>query len=151
MRIKKRVSKKALSPIIATILLIAMVVVIGVLIFLWFQGMQKEALTKFEGRNIKQVCADVNFEVDYSGGNLNILNKGNVPINDFDIQVIKSEGSYETITLGEGVGLGGSISTPKAFEGDKIVVSPVLVGKTSTGEMKSYSCDSEKYGKTLDI
>jgi len=44
--------KKGLSPVIATMLLIAIVVVIGLIIFLWFRGMTEEAITKFDGTNI---------------------------------------------------------------------------------------------------
>lgn len=152
MNLKKRMTNKGLSPIIATILLIAMVVVIGVLIFLWFKGMQKEALTKFEGRNIEQVCGEVNFDVDYVEGKLSILNKGNVPISDFNIQAISEDGAYETSVLGESLGTGGSISKDISFsDSNKLTISPILAGNTEQGDIKGYSCDADKYGKTLNI
>jgi len=44
--------KKGVSPVIATVLLIAMVVVIALIIFLWFRGLTKEAITKFDVRNL---------------------------------------------------------------------------------------------------
>ena len=48
--------KRGVSPVIAVILLIALVVVIGVIIFFWFKSMTQEAVVKFENENIKVVC-----------------------------------------------------------------------------------------------
>ncbi len=78
--------KRGISPVIATVLLIAMVVVIGLIVFLWFRGMIEEEGTKF-GKNVKLVCDDVNFEASYSGGVLSILNIGNTPIYKMKIKI----------------------------------------------------------------
>jgi len=78
----KKVTKNnnGLSPVIATVLLIAMVVVIALLVFLWMRSLAQESITKFEGENINLVCQNVKFEADYSGGVLTIRNTGTVPI-----------------------------------------------------------------------
>ncbi|MFW6310660.1 MAG: archaellin/type IV pilin N-terminal domain-containing protein [Nanoarchaeota archaeon] len=156
-------TKKGLSPLIATILLIAMVIVIGTLIFLWFKGMQKEALTKFDGKNIERVCEDVNFNVDYVSGTLSIINKGNIPIQDFEIKEVSSDGSYSTKKISDfynedegeewtGLGVGGSDEKEISFTGsDKLIISPILIGETDQEEKKEYSCDVDKFGKTLNI
>src|SRR3989344_4073857 len=77
-------SKRSVSPVIATILLIALVIIIALIVFQWMKGFTKEAITKFDGTNIELVCNDVQFEASYSNGNLVISNIGNVPIYDFN-------------------------------------------------------------------
>ena len=46
MNIAKR--KKGLSPVIATVLLIGIVIALALIIFLWFRGTMKPAITKFD-------------------------------------------------------------------------------------------------------
>ncbi|MBA7655694.1 hypothetical protein ES703_63602 [subsurface metagenome] len=145
-------NKRGISPVIATVLLIAMVVVIGLIVFLWFRGMIEEEATKFE-KNIKLNCPDVNFDASYSGGFLSILNSGNVPIYKMKVKIFK-EGSHETKDLnvlsgnwpGLGLNKGGTFSDIiSEIEGaDKIILIPVLMG-SSREEKKSYVCE-EQYG-----
>ena len=137
--------KRGLSPIIATMLLIAIVVVMGLIIFLWLKGINEEAITKFDNSNIKLVCEEVNFEADYSNNNLYILNTGNVPIYKMDIKKI-GEGIHttETITNGwpitglrQGETYSGYINTTDAI---KLIAIPVLIGKSEKGD-SSYTCE----------
>ena len=95
----KKKRKKAISPVIATVLLVAMVIVIGLIIFSWAKGFQEEAVTKFGGENIELTCEKVTFEADYSGGTLFLSNLGNVPIFQIKAKIYK-DGSHETKDLG---------------------------------------------------
>ena len=63
------IKKRGVSPVIATVLLISMVVIIGIIIFLWFRGMVGETVTKF-GKNIELACEDVVFDASYSTSTL---------------------------------------------------------------------------------
>jgi flagellin-like protein len=54
--LKKMRNNKGVSPIVATVLLIAMVVVIALILFLWFRNMVKEEVVKFEEENIEMTC-----------------------------------------------------------------------------------------------
>ena len=74
-------SKRGISPIIATVLLIVITIVLFLLIFMWLRGFQKEALTK-QGSPIETVCLEVNFDatVDSNTNTLQIINTGDVPI-----------------------------------------------------------------------
>ena len=153
--------KKGISPVIATVLLIAMVVVIALIVFLWFRGLTEEAITKFGGKNVKLICSDVSFDASYLTGILSLSNTGNVPI--FGIKVkISSRGSFETMDLRdfEGVDwpkvglpqggvLSGDISSIGVSAGDEITLIPVLRGKAKKGE-KTYVC-GEQYGKEILI
>ncbi|GAG16261.1 unnamed protein product, partial [marine sediment metagenome] len=98
---------KAISPVIATVLLVAIVVVIGLIIFMWFKGLSEETITKFGKKNIKLVCNDVKFDASYSSGTgtLSISNTGTVPIIDFQIKKSVA-GGYSSVRLSEIGGAG---------------------------------------------
>lgn len=142
-------NKKGISPVIATMLLVAIVIVIGLIVFLWFRGITEEAVTKFGGTNVKLICEDVSFEADYDGGFIYISNSGNIPI--FEIQAkIIGEGTHSTETLIDGwpeLGLnqGGTYAGPTPGVGEKIILIPVLMGKTDKGATEKHVCQ-ERHG-----
>ena len=145
---------RGISPVIATVLLIAMVVVIGLIVFLWFRGMVVEEAIKFE-KNIKLNCPDVNFEASYSGEVLSILNRGNVGIYKMKLKIFR-EGSYETEDLSNwpelGLGQGGTFLADIGDEvegASKIVLIPVLMGSSGEGK-KTYICE-DQYGYEIII
>jgi flagellin-like protein len=76
-------NKRGVSPVIATVLLIGIVIVIGLIIFLWLRGLTQEAVFKFD-QNIELTCNDVKFSSSYSSGTLTISNTGNVAIYDIE-------------------------------------------------------------------
>jgi len=159
MRKKPKRGKRGVSPVVATVLLVAMVLVIGLIIFLWFRGLTEEAVTKFGGTNIKLVCNDVEFASSYSSGILAISNIGNVPI--FGMKVkISSEGSHETRDL-EGdlsnnwpvVGLrqggifaSGDLSS-EFYNANEVLLIPVLIGSSEKGD-QTHVCE-EQYGQEI--
>ena len=145
--------KKGLSPVIATVLLISIVIVIGLIVFLWFRGMTEEAITKFDGTNVKLVCEEVGFEADYDSGYLYISNLKDIPIYKIKVKISK-DGEYSTTLLEENwpesgllqaQGYSGTLEDVSA--GDKILLIPVLIGETSDGEA-AYTCD-DRHGIEL--
>ncbi len=156
-KMRKKLNKKGVSPVIATVLLIAMVIIIGLIVFFWFRGLTKEAITKFGGVNIELVCQDIQFQAAYSStvGKLSISNIGNVPIYDMKLK-ISEEGKHKTVDLKEidtswplvGLRPGKSFLSQDlslTFGGaQKIIVIPVLVGSSTKGE-QTYVCE-ERYG-----
>ena len=153
----KRKEARGLSPVIATVLLIAIVVIIALIVFLWIRGMTQEAVTKFGGKNIQLVCEEVYFEASYYQDNLYISNSGNVPIFGMNIKEIR-DGTYVTKDLREasedwpevGLGQGGVFSDYIPFNGNEIVLIPVLIGESSSGK-KTYVCDEKQYGYSINI
>jgi len=151
--------KKGISPVIATILLISIVVIIALIIFLWLRGMTEETITKFGGENVKLVCGKVMFETSYSDGTLYIKNTGNVPIFKMNMQIDKGS-SYSTLTfntaedrwpevgLNQGDGLSIAIGS-RVENGDEILIIPILAGSSKEGE-KTHACE-EVYGERLLI
>lgn len=150
--------KKGLSPVIATVLLISIVIVIGLIVFLWFRGMTEEAITKFDGTNVKLVCEEVSFEADYESGYLYISNLKDIPIyrikvkiskdGEYSTEILQSEnegGTWPKSGLLQAQGYSGNLEDVSA--GDKILLIPVLIGETSDGEA-AYTCD-DRHGIEL--
>ena len=75
--------QKALSPIIATVLLIAIVLVLALIIFLWMRGFIEEVVEKEVGgvkKSVDKFCADVSFVADIKTGSIIMSNEGNIPL-----------------------------------------------------------------------
>ena len=144
---------RGLSPVIATMLLVAMVVIIGIIIFLWLRGINDEAITKFDGTNIKLVCEEVQFDASYTSPDVYVLNTGNVPIYKMKAKTFNnSQGSHTTEELtgtppnewpAYGLSQGGAFSGRVGIA-DKIILVPVLIGHSEKGDL-AYTCD-ERHG-----
>jgi len=144
------IKKKGVSPVIATVLLIAMVVVIGLIVFLWFRGLNEDAITKL-GKNVELVCGDVAFSADYNSGTLSIVNDGNVNIFNMNVKV-SGAGSHETKDLSvdydgwpaTGLNQGEAISMSADFsDADEITLIPVLAGKSEKGD-RAFVCEERE-------
>lgn len=125
--------KRAISPIIATVLLIAIAVALFLTIFFWLKGFQKESIIK-RGTSIENVCPNVKFEVRKVGATLQILNMGDVTIQKFKIS-----GSGETsgpILPGE------IINKTVSCTGATLKIVPILRGRTSKG-YQDYPCEAQ--------
>lgn len=155
-------NKRGVSPVIATVLLIGIVVALALIVFLWFRSFTQEAVTKFGGENIQLICSDVQFDAGYSaGGELDLSNTGNVPIYSFSLKTIGSQGSYQTTDLSQifgnwpktglnqGAPFSGNIGSLTSGA-NQIVVDPILRGTTSSGQEESFTC-ADQYGKTISL
>lgn len=148
-------NKRGLSPVIATMLLISIVIVIGLIIFLWLRGVNEEAITKFDGTNIKLICEEVGFEASYADGLIYIVNVGNVPIYQIKVKLV-GEGSHTTETieqdwpalgLTQGAAFSGTVTN--ILSANKILLIPVLIGKSEKGDLP-YTCE-ERQGYEIII
>ncbi len=151
--------KRGISPVIATVLLIAMVLVIGLIVFMWLRGLTQEAVTKFEGENIELACDDVQFSASYSEGFLFISNTGNIPIYEINLKILR-EGSHETKNLKDvsinwpdlGLNQGGTFSgdiSSEVSDTNEIILIPILLGRSGEGE-RTFTCD-EQFGYNIII
>lgn len=150
--------KKGLSPVIATVLLVGLVVVSGLIIFTWFRGLTQEAVTKFD-QNIQLVCNDVSFDARYYGADetLAISNVGNVPIFGFKVKISDASG-FETTDITEyanwpegGLNQGGAAAVNLGSVSGDIILVPVLVGTSQKGAQASFTCDERLYGQQIAI
>jgi flagellin-like protein len=147
-------NKRALSPVVATVLLISLVLILAVIIFLWARAFLPEQLDK--NGPIQDRCAEVNFVAEYSGSDVVILNQGNIPIHGVKIGIKKGlslefiEGDF-TAAPSVKAGETGTFSISGADPtGGQLVVVPILLGRASSGELKAFVCDTD-YGQTIDV
>jgi flagellin-like protein len=150
----KEVKKRGVSPVIATVLLIALVIIIALIIFLFMRNIGEENIMKFGDESIKLACQQkVDFDASYSNGLLAISNLGEAPIFNMNIKFSQG-GNYETKELksfsewpSSGLNQGGVVSVDISSDisstgAEKITLIPILVGKTKEGAKKSYTCEA---------
>lgn len=148
--------KKGVSPVIATVLLIGMVVVVGLIVFVWVGSLTQEAITKFGGENIELACDDVSFDAGYFGGELAVSNSGTVPLYSLMVKIVET-GSFRTESIRDlsdwpiyGIDQGGAFSgNLNLGNSNEVVLIPVLIGNSDSG-MKSFTCD-ESNGVTVQV
>lgn len=146
--------KRGVSPVIATVLLIGMVIALALIIFLWMRTFTKEVITKFDGENVELVCDRIEIQASYSANQLSVSNIGNVPIYDLKIKE-SSAGGYSTQSLRDisdqwekyGLNPGGAFSDSVSLYGDLTLV-PVLIGNSDKGK-RVFACDEERNGYQL--
>ena len=154
--------KKGFSQIISTVLLITFVIVIAATIMIWSKGTAERitggAIT-LQGKNIALTCNDIIFESSYTGGKLYLTNPGNILIYGIKFKTYLNDESFVTQNikdlsqnwpkdgLKEGRTFSDNINFNTGFSSkvNKVVLIPVLLGKTSNGEEKEYICERESY------
>ena len=129
---KRGDNKRGLSPVIASVLMIMLVMVMAAMIFLWARGFITEQIEKF-GKPVEDLCESVDFRVEQVGNELEILNRGNVDIWHLDIKMFK-DGDSEISKFDFKVDSGKAVKkaiTLKMEDGsvpEKIIIYPALVG-----------------------
>ncbi len=161
------IKKRGLSPVIATTLLILIAVILAILILLWIRSFIGEKAEKDLGGGAEAVenfCNDVRFDGNArieSAGNIKIeiVNEGNVPIRGIQVKkkglgFVSKVGTYEYTQAPEALVTGESYGFDigsAAKSGDKLVISPILLGKVSgSEETKKYVCD-EEFGIVVEV
>jgi flagellin-like protein len=149
--------KRGVSPVIATIILIAIVIILAIIIFLWARGFVAEKAQKF-GRAVDFSCQDVNFEAGIaqipscSSYNLDIVNRGDVPIYGFEVKDISNPGDVllkstltRTITVGQSTTDcldAGGIEIDGISTADKLLVVPIILGESDSGKVAHTCADN---------
>jgi len=134
--------KRGVSPIIATVLLITIVVLLATIIFWWAKGFFGERLEKF-GKPADQACQDVKFSAQKFSGGIDIINKGNIPINGVSLKkFLTGKSSIESFEFIQGIPAGKTTSVNTSISYDKIIVIPAILVSSSGGN-KIYTCNEE--------
>jgi len=157
-----KINKKGLSPVITTVLLIALVAVLAIIVLLWARKFLPESIMK-DGRNIERVCEDVAFEASLKSSigdpkEILVSNNGNIPIYAFEA-LLYSEGETNSqeliptnITSGEEInlvqGASGNMSI-NVGSSTKIKLTPILIGNVGEAE-KKYTCTNHP-GKEITL
>ncbi len=149
---EKGVNKRGLSPVIASVLMILLVLVLAVIIFLWARGFISEQIEKF-GKPVGDSCSAINFDVQRVGNDLEVINRGNVNIHHLDIKLFEG-GNSEIKRFNIPIDAGKTARAPVVLtmkDGsvpDKIIVYPALIGNVKgKNSNKVFTCIDA--GKTL--
>ncbi|MGB9707965.1 MAG: archaellin/type IV pilin N-terminal domain-containing protein [Candidatus Pacearchaeota archaeon] len=134
-------NKRAISPVIATVLLIVVAIALFLLIFFWIRGFQKEAVLKY-GTPVETVCSNVRYEGSYTAGTLQVTNTGSVVISKVSV----------FITSGSSTKLAGNLTniqpaSSSTYTGGsgctKIKLVPYLLGQTKSGAYREVPCNNQ--------
>lgn len=131
-------TKKGISPVIATVLLIVVALALFLLIFFWLRGFQKEAILKY-GTPVETVCMGLNYDVVYSAGILQVKNTGSTTIYKATVFV---GGSLNT-TINQMMPASTGQASITCVSGKNIKVIPYLLGTTKSGTNKEYACTNQ--------
>ena len=135
-------NKKAISPVIATVLLIAIVIILILLVYLWGKGFIGEAIEK-KGMPVEQACGEVDLDLNYVGSDLQITNRGNIPVYKFELR--KKSGSSIDVEKEEGgLQVGRTILIESVGGYDEIEVVPIILGEGETSK-KAYTCEEDSF------
>lgn len=149
--------KRGLSPVIATVLLVALALVLALIIFLWARTFIGELVEK-SGSRIENSCEAVDFlaEAFESDGSISIENTGSIPLFGMEIREKKLIGGdvRDVAKFNNIITAGGTVILPNIIPsdlkaGDKIILVPILLGETDT-ELKAHTCDKD-FGLTVEI
>jgi len=153
----RKVGKRAVSPVIATVLLISLSLVLASYLFIWARSFIVEKI-EVNGQPVEVACKEVMYEVEgiYNSQNKNvslqIVNRGNVDISWFDIRFIKEGDKFiERYNLSAVVGDSSEIIIISVMEGvTDLVMYPVIEGHILNKKItKPIRC--EYSGKSLRL
>lgn len=152
-------SKRGLSPVIASVLLILLVIVLASFIFLWARGFISEQIEKF-GQPIETLCDSISFDAQIVQGSagadaLNVLNTGNTDLYQLDVRMTKGgetivatfkfEIPIGTVTKGDIY-----LRMKDGSRPEKIELYPAIIGTVRGKESKKIFTCIDK-GKILDL
>ena len=149
----KKVGKKGISPVIATVLLISIALILALIIFLWAKSVVSEKIEKFE-EPIENACEKVKFRAEIIDGEMHIENIGNVALYGVEVREKSSGTIKESLSFTKIGSCGSTITVGQTcdFEDDKlrslkdikVIIVPVILGETNSNK-KAFICDTN-YG-----
>ncbi len=154
MNLKERFDKRGISPVIATVLLIALTIVLAGIVFLWARGFVSEQIEK-SGKSVDVLCNEVVFEVSRSSvasDQFDMANRGDVNIFSLDVKQIYSNGNsvVKPFAVNLDVGKAESVSLPLDNSPQKLIIYPTLLGTVKGKSLnKPYVCIDQ--GKAITL
>ncbi|NCN99034.1 hypothetical protein GW923_02535 [Candidatus Pacearchaeota archaeon] len=155
-----RGERKGLSPVVATVLLISIVIVLALIIFLWAKGFVSEKNLKFQ-KAIELSCDDVDFVADYVANSnycdgddeIGIVNQADVPIYGIIVKEIgpgrvNANDIFPDSTLNQGESRRICLE-PISGNTEGLLVVPVLLGQSGSTR-KTHDCD-DSYGFVIPL
>lgn len=150
---KIQANKKALSPIITTILLVLLAIILAIIILLWARGFIAEKISKFDPvqnqeRPIQEVCRRADVQGYYViPSTIYVTNIGSIPIYRFGVRYDSSDGrkqlesSSVNLTAGQSAVI--TLAGASLAGAEEVLLIPVLLGNSEKGGIKEYTCLSD--------
>jgi flagellin-like protein len=138
--------KRAVSPVVATVLLIAVVIIFALIIFLWARGFVEEAVQK-KGKPADQACSEISLETVYINekNELQITNIGNIPIYGFELKKRYTGGiDIQHSDKRLGVGQSTNIDIKPEHDYNEVEILPAILGEAKTSK-KIYTCKKKSF------
>jgi len=141
----KKINKKGVSPLIATVLLVAMTIAMFLAVFAFSKSFIKEQVEKGNGQPIEQSCLVISYNAVLSGNRALITNTGNVVLYGFNIKAEKDGRTTMTFLRTENGKVGSGETDTLELGGlasyNTVTLIPVLLGKgTQSGSGKLFPC-----------
>jgi len=147
--------KRAVSPVVSTVLLIMMVIIIAIIILLWTRGFIKETILKEvagESKRVQAYCREVKIDpILNDDGSFGFNNVGNVPVYSINVKLTKDGSSDNVIIEGEEgvINPGFSIIINSVmlkgrsdiyYDYEEVKIIPILLGKDEEGNAEPFIC-----------
>ena len=149
---KRITNKRGLSPIVATLLLVAVVVTLSVIVFIWAGRFIPEVISK-QGMPAEQACEQLVLSATFEGNKVIITNSGNIPAYGMSL-FFKSNGKSERLDLEGGIMAGTSKEFSSGIDKDgnskdlskfgspeSMEIIPGILGEGESGK-KVYKCEN---------
>lgn len=134
--------KRGITPVIATILLIAIVVIVIAIIFVWSKNFVKESVQK-KGLPVEQICSQIKIQKSCSDGTMTIVNLGNIPVYQFDVK--KDLGGRTILQHSDdSIGIGESVEFDIGECPSDYKIIPAVLGEV-TGGKTIYNCVGREF------
>ncbi len=147
--------KRGLSPIVATVLLIALAMVLAMIIFIWARGWIFEQIEK-KGSPIDQVCESVKIKVDWVKGlgkvTIVVVNEGPVGIGSLEIRQEGSDSSIPSVwnVSVPSLGTSGEKEILLGAGVDSLIIYPQLLGNIK-GKQDNRVTTCLNSGQVIDL
>jgi flagellin-like protein len=137
-------NKKAVSPIVATVLLIMIVIVLAIIILIWSRGFMQEIITKQvqdQDKRLDEWCHEIKIEgLINDDGTFGVINNGQIPIFAFNLKTVTG-GDSNTERISESLNpTHTQIVNKQMGNYDSIKLIPILLGSTDKGSTQEKSC-----------
>lgn len=150
--------RRGLSPIIATVLLVAIVIMLALVIFFWARSFLAERAQKFN-EPAENACSRINFDAEafiISGRTyIDVVNRGNVPLYGIEVRkrglgTLEAVGTFKSGTNVIRNGETGRILVPSGAPADsELELLPIILAEKGI-ERTPYTCERDA-GQTVSV
>jgi len=140
--IKMGMEKKGLSPVVATLILVVVVVSLSSIVFMWARSLIGEAITK-NGVPAEQACEEISLSATYyaSDGRLQISNNADISVSKLSV-AIESGGDFSEELKDVKVLAGDSVEIRIISGGTNVEIVPWITGEKSGNVKGFFQCEN---------